>query len=77
MKILGNDIIEIEPDFLLEYGVEMTDLDDLLSRADYISINCDLNPSSYHLINAETLSLCKPEAVIINTAAVQLWKNQP
>jgi D-3-phosphoglycerate dehydrogenase len=68
MKILGNDIIEIEPDFLLEYGVEMTDLDDLLSRADYISINCDLNPSSYHLINAETLSLCKPEAVIINTA---------
>ena len=46
----------------------MTDLDDLLSRADYISINCDLNPSSYHLINAETLSLCKPEAVIINTA---------
>jgi len=68
MEILGNDIIEIEPDFLLEYGVEMTSLDDLLSRADYVSINCNLNPTSYHLINAETLSLFKPEAVLINTA---------
>ena len=68
LEILGNDIIEIEPDFLLEYGVEMTSLDDLLSRADYVSINCNLNPTSYHLINAETLSLFKPEAVLINTA---------
>ena len=68
MKILGNDIIEIEPDFLLEYGVEMTGLGDLLARADYISLNCDLNPTSQHLINADRLSLCKPEAVLINTA---------
>ncbi|NLN70096.1 MAG: phosphoglycerate dehydrogenase [Chloroflexi bacterium] len=68
MKILGNDIIEIEPDFLLEYGVEMTGLSDLLARADYISLSCDLNPTSHHLINADRLSLCKPEAVLINTA---------
>jgi len=68
MKILGNDIIEIEPDFLLEYGVEMTDLADLMVRSDYISVNCTLNPTSYQLINAERLSLCRPNAVLINTA---------
>lgn len=68
MRILGNDIIEIEPDFVLEYGVEMTDLADLMARSDYISINCTLNPSSFHLINAERLSLCRPGTVLINTA---------
>jgi D-3-phosphoglycerate dehydrogenase / 2-oxoglutarate reductase len=68
MNLLGNDIIEIEPDFLLEYGVRMTSLQDLLSQADYISINCTLNPTSLHLIDAERLAYCKPEAVLINTA---------
>lgn len=68
MKLLGNDILEIAPDFLLEYGVEMTDLADLMARSDFISINCTLNPTSYHLINAETLALCQPGAVLINTA---------
>ena len=68
MKLLGNDIIEIAADFLLEQGVEMTSLPDLLSRADFISLNCDLNPTSYHLINAGTLSGIKPGAVLINTA---------
>ena len=68
MTLLGNDIVDMPPDFLLEYGVEMTSLEDLMSSADYISINCSLNPTSYHLINAETLSFCKPSAVLINTA---------
>lgn len=68
MKLLGNDIVEIAPDFLLENNVEMTDLDDLLSRADFISVNCTLNPTSHHLITAEKLALCKPGAVLINAA---------
>ena len=68
MKLLGNDIVEMPPDFLLENGVEMTSLEDLVSRSDYVSINCSLNPTSYHLVNAETLGFCKPTAVLINTA---------
>jgi D-3-phosphoglycerate dehydrogenase len=68
MNLLGNDIIEIEPDFLLENGVRMTSLPDLLSRADYISINCTLNPTSFHLIDEDQLTNCKSEAVLINTA---------
>lgn len=68
MRILGNDIIEIAPDFVLEYGVEMTDLKSLLAQSDFVSLNCDLNPTSYHLIKPETLRLMKPEAILINTA---------
>jgi len=45
-----------------------TDLHSLLSNSDFVSVNCDLNPTSHHLINAKTLSLMKNTAVLINTA---------
>jgi D-3-phosphoglycerate dehydrogenase len=68
MTLLGNDIIPIAPDFILEYGVEMARLDDLLARADFISLNADLNPTSHHIINANSLAKLKPGAILINTA---------
>lgn len=68
MKLLGNDIIPIAPDFLLEYGVQMTTLQNLLAHSDFVSVNCDLNPTSYHIINSETLSWMKKDAFLINTA---------
>jgi len=68
MQLLGNDIVEIQPDFVRENGVEMTHLDDLLARSDFVSVHCDLNPTSLHLINAETLARMRPSAVLINTA---------
>jgi len=68
MKILGTDIIPIDQIFLTENGVEMTSLEDLLARADFISLNCDLNPTSQHLINEHSYTHIKPSAVLINTA---------
>jgi D-3-phosphoglycerate dehydrogenase len=68
MKLLGTDIVSIAPDFILENGIEMTSLQSLLERSDFVSINCDLNPTSHHLINSETLSWMKNDAVLINTA---------
>jgi D-3-phosphoglycerate dehydrogenase len=68
MKILGTDIVEIKPDFILENGVEMTTLDELLARSDFVSLNCDLNPTSRALINQQTLALMKTSAFLINTA---------
>ena len=76
MELLGNDIIAIAPDFLAEYRIEMTSLDDLLARADFISVNCDLNPTSEHIINAETLSKMKSSAIVINSARGPLVDEQ-
>jgi D-3-phosphoglycerate dehydrogenase len=72
MKLLGNDIVEIDPEFTEEFGIEMTSLDDLLSQADFVSINCDLNPTSHHLLNSETIALMKNKAILINTARGQV-----
>jgi D-3-phosphoglycerate dehydrogenase len=68
MKVLGTDIIEIDHVFITESGIEMTNLEYLLSNSDFVSVNCDLNPTSHHLINAQTLAKMKPSAVVINTA---------
>lgn len=68
MKILGNDIVEIAHDFLIENRVTMVSLAELLAQSDFISLNCDLNPTSRHLIDANALSLMKPTAVLINAA---------
>ena len=68
MKVYGTDIVEIDPGFVSETGIEMTDLPTLLSNSDFISVNCDLNPTSHHLIDHDTLWRVKPNAVLINTA---------
>ena len=68
MKVLGTDIIDIDHVFVSESGIEMTSLDTLLSNSDFVSVNCDLNPTSHHLVNADTLSKMKSTAVLINTA---------
>lgn len=68
MKVYGTDIVEIDHVFITELGIEMTSLETLLSYSDFVSINCDLNATSYHLMNGDTLALMKPDAVLINTA---------
>lgn len=68
MTVLGNDIVEIDRAFIAETGIRMLDLDTLLQRADFVSMNCDLNPSSFHLISARTLGLMRSDAILINSA---------
>jgi D-3-phosphoglycerate dehydrogenase / 2-oxoglutarate reductase len=68
MKMLGNDLLEIDAAFVSETGIQMVPLEQLLAAADFVSINCDLNPTSRHLINAPALARMKPGAVLINTA---------
>ena len=68
MKLLANDIVEVSHDFLGQYPVKMISLAKLLAEADFISVNCDLNPTSYHLLDRQAFALMKPTAVVINTA---------
>ena len=68
MRLLGNDIVEIDPHFIQDNRVEMLPFGELLSQSDFVSLNPDLNPTSYHLMDEKAFSLMKSTAVIINAS---------
>jgi D-3-phosphoglycerate dehydrogenase len=68
MCLLGNDIVKMPEKFLEETAISMVPLSQLLKEADFISVNCDLNPTSYHLLSRDSFDLVKAGAVLINTA---------
>ena len=49
-------------------GVELIDLDRLLTESDFVSIHLPLTSDTRHLIDAAKLRLMKASAVLINTA---------
>ncbi len=66
--VVGHDRKEMPADFLADTSIAMLNKPEILQQADFVSLNCDLNPTSYHLLGAEELALMKPSAVVINTA---------
>jgi D-3-phosphoglycerate dehydrogenase len=68
MRVLGNDLVEVPVDFLDKTDIEMVSKENLLRQADFVSLNCDLNPTSRHLMDDARFALMKPSAVIINTS---------
>jgi D-3-phosphoglycerate dehydrogenase len=68
MRVLGHDPVAMPADFLAATKIEMVPRDTLFEQADFVSINCDLNPTSRGLIDDAALARMKPTAVLINTA---------
>ena len=67
LNLLGNDIREIDRDVVEETGIHMSGLDELLARSDFVSMNCDLNPTSRQLMNADRFAAMKSGAYYITT----------
>ncbi len=58
-------------------GVEgYLELDELLSRADIVSLHIPLNSTTHHIINAENIGLLKPHAAIINSSRGEVIESQ-
>lgn len=53
---------------MAHYGIERIALDDLLARADFVSLHCPLTDETRHLIDARRIGLMKRTASLINTA---------
>ena len=68
VRVLGHDVREISSALVAETGLVVVDRDTLLREADFVTLNCDLNPRSRHLIGPRELSLMRHSAVLINTA---------
>jgi D-3-phosphoglycerate dehydrogenase len=68
MRVLGHDVVEMPAEFIRQTGIEMVSRERLLREADVVSLNTALNPSSYHLIDAQAFALMKPTAYVINAS---------
>ncbi len=51
-----------------QFNVALVELEDLLRRADFLSIHAPLLDSTRNLVNAARLALCKPSARIVTVA---------
>ncbi len=51
-----------------ELGATRVGLDELLRRADLISLHAPASSENHHLIDAQALALIKPTAVLVNTS---------
>jgi D-3-phosphoglycerate dehydrogenase len=58
----------VDPTVAAGLGVELVELETLLTTADFVIVLCALTPETHHLLNAERLSLMKPTAYLINVA---------
>jgi glyoxylate reductase len=68
MDVIYYDVIRNET-FEKEVGVTFfSDADDVISRADFLSIHVPLLESTKHFIHKERLSKMKPSAFLINTS---------
>ena len=56
-----------DPQVAAAKGVELTTLDDLMARADYVSVHAPLNEETHGLVGAHELSLMKPTAYLVTT----------
>ena len=68
MEILGTDIRPIPDHIVDETGLKVVSHEELFRQADFVVLCCDLNPTSFHLVDSEALSLMKETAVVVNTA---------
>jgi D-lactate dehydrogenase len=67
MEVLAYDV-KTQPLVAATLDFEYVGFEELLRRSDVISLYIPLRPETRHIINRETLALCKRGVMLINTA---------
>ncbi len=71
-RALGLELLAFDPyvsaDEMLAHGVRKATFDELLARADYVSVHAPLVPETRGLIGEAALRAMKPTAYLINTS---------
>jgi len=68
IRILGHDPCEPPKEFLDSVSIELVSKDFLLSKSDFITLNCDLNDSSLHILSTIEFTNMAKKPYIINAA---------
>ena len=69
---LGLEVIAHDPapdcDFATRLGVRLCSMDELLARADVVSLHLPCTPETTDTVNADMLAKMKPGAILVNTS---------
>lgn len=73
MKVLACDPVHHD-DWAAKLGVpfEYTDVDTVVANCDVLTLNADLNPTSFHILNADVFSKMKKGCYVVNNARADL-----
>ncbi len=66
----------LTPEAVASEGVELVRFEELLSRADYLSLHTPLTGATHHIIDRAALKMMQPTAYLINTARGPLIDSQ-
>jgi D-3-phosphoglycerate dehydrogenase len=58
----------LEAETIARYGAKKVELDELLQRADFISVHCSLTDETRHLLSTKEFNLMKNGVFIVNTS---------
>ncbi|MCO6450626.1 MAG: D-glycerate dehydrogenase [Caldilineales bacterium] len=67
MRILYYDAFR-QPEAEERLGVEYRSLEEVLAGSDFVTLHVNLTDETRHMINARTLAMMKPTAIVINTS---------
>ena len=68
MTVLVHDAVPPSAEEAAALGVTSVGLDELLARADVVTLHVNLTPETRHLIDASALAAMKSTAVLVNTS---------
>jgi len=70
--LIYHDPVRLAPDRERDLDVTFASLDDLLARADVVTVHVPLSSATRHLIDGRALARMKPTAVLVNTSRGEL-----
>jgi glyoxylate reductase len=68
MTVLYHDLARAHPAVEAALGATYLPLEELLPKADFVSLHVNLSPQTQGLLNAERLRWMKPTAILVNTS---------
>lgn len=75
-QAFGMNVIALTSKTTLPKGIKKVELSELFAQSDVLSLHCPLTSDTHHMINADTLKLMKPTAILINTGRGPLIDDQ-
>ncbi len=66
--VLANDVVSIPDEVVHGLGVTTVSKDELFTRSDYITLHCDLNPTSHYMLGRDAFARMARHPIVVNTA---------